>query len=277
MKFLLWVTFLFCANLQLSQSQTNCTHNSDCDNISEACGGYCEDSKCMGGWKCPMETPFCYESNCVECVFDKDCSAVSRSACDMYEKKCIQCNSNFDCTFDPDRAICNTDRHECIQCKNREDCERDSKCGSTCSGERCTSGIDCESKGLHCKSDYNDEFPAECANCGHSGHCPQGFVCYEKECEECLNTVNCNSRDNCGNKCVNLTCVSVGPSNCSIIPNNRCDVFTGECIKDFTSMSPTEAPNITQAPHNNSASRIGNIMWQMQMYIPLFTIYACNF
>lgn len=227
----------------------------ECQTSSLTCGGYCEDSKCVGGYQCPSQTPHCDNYYCVECLADQHCP----HACNIYENKCVQCNSNFDCTFDSFRAICNTERNECIQCKNREDCDRDSKCGSTCDGERCTGGIDCESQGLHCQSDYEDLYPAKCVNCSHNGHCGDGLLCVRGECRECLNTPDCNSQENCGNTCANYTCVDNSSLNCSE-SGTLCDVFIGKCVVDTadTSVNPTTnnslLPSSLPLPSNSSLS-----------------------
>jgi hypothetical protein len=149
---------------------------------------------------------------CVECLFDRDCSAGERCA-DRQCRGVVRCTNSLDCANAPfGETICDTSQGRCVACVGNPDCQA----GHECIGNACVA----------------------VTSCINSLDCPMGKVCDTgaRQCVECVADADCGT----GKKCANRRCRSACASDTTCTPEGLlCDRAAGHCTR---CLSHTDCP-----------------------------------
>jgi hypothetical protein len=225
-----------------------CTADTCCAQSEGACSRIDDDACCKdltsdpdncGSCRhvCSTSTPYCVDSNCVECEVDPNCGggkgccnnacvtlgtpehcgtsgcgvACSGTTPDCGGDECV-------CTADPNSCagtatpVCDTSSGDCVECLVPGDCPDD---GNPCTGVTCTEAHEC---------DYPSLLPGTgCASdtgiCCDST-CQVGWSCCDDtQCSSTPTTPSCGSSHSC--VCTSSSCTSP----------NVCDTESGTCVR----------------------------------------------
>ncbi len=249
-------------------------HAMECDDIEndgnpcfEPIGGTCQDLECQ----CPTTSPYVFDGACVMCR-DTDNDCVPHRRCENFECVARDCDNASDCRIE--NADCTSGQGGpdqcggCVASRCRADCFDGNHCNDdnpctldACSFELCTHSFST----IHTQVSVDGEIrycdgQGNAVGCTHASQCddgdpctenvcrlgvcdndpvfcPEGEVCVEGDCHECVLDSECHDDKSCTtNRCEGGTCVFADVTNgtlCTDGPqsgqnNDAC--FNGECV-----------------------------------------------
>lgn len=198
----------------------------------------CQMGTCQGtSLACPPEASACDPAvgDCVQCLSSRDCT---NGLC--IDQRCVQCRDDADCGG---RMVCLDGL--CAECAINIHCDDDNPCtedtcndrtcthtptqapcddGDACTNDdACVAGL-CRGQATICELGQSC-VQGRCLDCDGPQDCPEGFLCSNRLCVECLTDDDARCDD--GNPCTLDACVDGYCQSTSAAPAQSCTLPTG--------------------------------------------------
>ena len=200
-----------CSGARCINAEFECERSEDClsdrykcvnhECVKKDCSDYDDPNRfCANergtGWRC-------LDRSCVRCIDDVDCHNDFKRC---FHNKCVDINKK-ECEEPDDAKFCEKTYGPGWACKNGE-CIQEWEPVPDC--RRFVSTIDANSYclGINLAKPICDFNTGDCEECTLEQHCPAFWRCWNKNCIQCLNDLDCGAGEKCtdDNMCAEKTC-----------------------------------------------------------------------